>query len=186
MKIFMNFWAPYPRLIGEFQHEGEDMKPQMASAILAALVISFTGQTAHARGPMDRGGKGGGPRQMMEQLDLTPEQRTKLDALRKASRDKISAVKDEMRQSQEKLTQALQSNTSTDELRKLHKKNQELKNKMSDARFDQVLAIRQVLTPEQQKKFQELRKGKGPMGRGRGGPGGRGMMRQDEDEDDQE
>ena len=161
------------------------MKTQMTSAILAVLVLSFTGQTANAWGPKEnRGGKGGGPRQMMEQLNLTPEQRTKLDALRKANRDKVSGMRDEMRKSQEQLTQAFQSNASNDELRKIHKKSQEVKNKMSDAQFDQVLAIREVLTPEQKKKFQELRsKGKGPMGRGHGG---KGMMRPDSDEDDQE
>ncbi len=58
--------------------------------------------------------------------------------------------------------QLIEDNGSDSDIRAQAKKVSQLKQKMSDAMLDHMLDLRRILTPDQQKKLQEVRKSKGP------------------------
>lgn len=115
--------------------------------------------------------KPGPPNQdrMFEKLDLSEEQRKKLAEIRKSNAEKVKALQEKLKEAHQKLDSSLDSDASEDVLKKQHQALQDLQNEMSDLRFENILAVRKVLTPEQRKKFSEMRKQKGFDGPRRGG-----------------
>lgn len=103
------------------------------------------------------GGKPGPDREhhkkWVEELNLTEAQKQQLHEIRESYRDKMSADRQAMRDAKTKLREALQSDASEADLRNQYMTIQALKKDLSTTRFEKILAIRQILTPEQRKKF---------------------------------
>ncbi len=99
----------------------------------------------------------GGMKQIFQQLDLSTEQQERIKAIRQESKQNNSSLRQEMKQAQEKMRKLMVSDTSDSELRKQHEQIQSLKQKLGNQRFETMLKIRQVLTPEQRTKMAELK-----------------------------
>lgn len=119
----------------------------------------------------DRPGPGGpagmlglGPR-----LNLTEEQRAKVETIVRDSRDKTGPIADELRLTQSTLRRELFADQrNSGRITELSNKVAQLEKQLADARLQTSLAISDLLTPEQR---QQMRAG---VGAGRGGFGGPG------------
>ncbi|GCE96191.1 hypothetical protein NIES46_42590 [Arthrospira platensis NIES-46] len=141
------------------------MNMQRLLSIMAAtaLIVPITASVAFA-----------GPRkgQSFDSLSLTPQQQEQMQAIRDRAATSSERQRQELQASREQMRSLQQSNASPEQLRQQRQRIQELSRALSDQRFDTMLEMREVLTPEQRSQLQE-RMGERP-GRGPGGPGGLG------------
>jgi protein CpxP len=116
------------------------------------------------------GGRRGGP---LAGLNLTADQRAQLRTLRRARREKLQAIQNSLQDAREDLHELLKGGGKGDDFnakaRAQNEKVLDLAKKLGQERFESILEIRGILTPEQLKKFDEM----GPAGRWRRGAHGR-------------
>ncbi len=145
---------------------------KVGSMLMTFLLVGiFATSTAEAR---KHEGKGKKFDKIAKELNLTAEQKTKLAEIKKAKWAGNKELKQKMKALMANLEEKVKSNAGDDELRKIHSECQALRMQMADARFEGILAIRSILTPEQRARFGEFHK----MGRGHNGRHG------DSDDDD--
>lgn len=120
----------------------------------------------NGRGRGDRGGRG---MQMLEQLNLSETQRQQIQAIREQAKANSEQLREQMQTAREQMRALMASNASESELRQQHQVIENWRDQMSDRRFDTMLQIRQVLTPEQRAQLAELKASQ----RGRRGGGDR-------------
>ena len=132
------------------------MKPIIYLSVIS-LMVALTPVSAEARGR----GEGGHLRTMMKKLGLSAEQKEKLAELRKSQKGKSKELRESMKAARDKLEKALSTDASDSQLRAAHQEVQSAKSKLGDLRFEKILAIRSVLTPDQRKKFQEMKPKRG-------------------------
>jgi len=143
------------------------------------------------RGP--RGGQGepggyGGPRmgggemtgRLVQMLDLTEEQKEKIDAIQEECRPKVEKAREAIREAQQALEKAIEEGSDED-IMSAAKKVGEALGKQGIVRAQTQRKIKEVLTPEQLKKWEELKtqmrermQQRGPRGEGGRGRGGNG------------
>lgn len=125
------------------------------------LGVAFITSLVALNPALARGGKGGRGgnechAKMVEELNLSAEQKQKLNEIRTEFRKTLPEKRKAMKAAREELQTVLRGSASADEARK---KFQDLKQKedtFTEARFEKVLAIRALLTPEQRQKFKGL------------------------------
>ena len=119
-------------------------------------VVSLFALSVDAR-PGGRGGPHGKKRMhrqgVMKELNLTQEQRQKMRELRQQHRAGMKGLRSQMRQARESMKKAFQENSSEGQLRTLHNKLMDLQKSVATKRFENLLEVRKILTPEQRKKF---------------------------------
>ena len=114
---------------------------------IAALIIFVLGFTAGIlalnvyRGVVRSGGPGNRMDELSERLQLTADQKTKVQEIFNDTREQLRAVR------------------------------QETEPRMEEIRRQADGRLQTVLTPDQWERFQRLREERGRRGRGRGGPG---------------
>lgn len=145
-------------------------------AILTVLLgvmfyLYFTKNAEPFRGPGASGPGADGPdrmARMVSELNLTEEQQKKIKELRDQDKEVMEQKQAAAQETRKKLAEAMKNPSTTDEeLRNLFNQADAARDALQTARFDDALAVRSLLTPEQIKKF------KGP-----GGPQD-GLRRQD-------
>ncbi len=127
---------------------------------------------------MDRGGCGGcgQPEQGMgcgpgagqwwenpvvvKELGLSDKQSEQIDQLVLAHRKNVIKLEADLRIAEIEFRDLMEGNPSEAEVRKKAKAMSQLREKLHDLRIDHLLAVRRVLTAEQQKKLQEMRIGR--------------------------
>lgn len=160
-----------------------------SSAVLAAPDASLSGTsiaqatgTTNGNGQRVRGKRG----DMLQQLNLTDAQKKQMAAIRQKYQGQMQALRKDMRSAHDKLGQLMASSASDNEIRAQYQKVEGMKQKLSALRFESMLEMRKVMTPEQRAQFQKMMQarhdrfrngpGNGPgMGPGMGsgnGPGG--------------
>jgi len=112
------------------------------------LAASAYGEPA---GPPE--GEGRHMERMVKELNLTEAQKKQFKEIKKEQKDAVKAHRKNAKAAMGKLHQAMQSDASEAELRKLHEQVIKIRNEGATARFEKALAIRKILTPEQRKKF---------------------------------
>ena len=138
-------------------------------------------------GGFDEGGRRGrrgkdGPGWLRD-LNLTEDQQTQLRAIKEKYQPQMEAKRSEGKAAREQMRQLMADpNTTDDQLRSQHQKMQQLRQSGGDLKFESLLEMRAVLTPEQRQQMVQRmseRRGRrgGPgggfrEGRRRGGPGG--------------
>ena len=117
----------------------------------------------------EEGGKGFHKKEMKEKwgqkreeihkkLGLTPEQESKLKANREEHHSEMEKLHEQIKAKKEELKQALDQPTVDEaKVRALHNEMKELKSQMEDGRFNGILEVRKILTPEQFEKFKKLK-----------------------------
>lgn len=102
------------------------------------------------------GGQWAGKEGWLEQLNLTAEQQQEIQAIRDRYQTQMQASRDQMRQNMERMSQMMAGNTSDNDLRNQHNQILQARQQMGQMHFEQMLAIRNVLTPEQRQQFAQL------------------------------
>lgn len=127
------------------------------------------------RGQGRRRGRGG---DIMEKLDLSEAQKDQLQSIRSEYQPRLVEREEALSDAYATLREMMTDDASSSAVRRQHQQVQTLRQEMSDLRFESMLQMREVLTPEQREEFAELmedrRAGRGRgRGRGRGFRGGR-------------
>lgn len=99
----------------------------------------------------------------LRDLNLTPAQVNQMNQIRDRYRDQLNQQRQALRQAQQRLQQLLSSsNASQRDLLAQHRQVQALRQRLSDTQFESILAMREVLTPEQRAKLaQQLQQRRG-------------------------
>lgn len=154
--------------------------PPMEQANAAPQEIAQRGPGGQGQGRGPGGDRGPNMDRMppmlefAEQLGLSDAQRREIEAIHTQAKTDSEAMRTQVEAAHEQMQTLMASDATDAELRQRHDQMQALHQEMGDRRFETMLAIRNVLTPEQRAKMQELR-GSG-MGMGRqGGDGQRGQ-----------
>ena len=135
------------------------MRSPVKLTLMTLLVLGFA-LPAQARG-------GKFKEQMMKELDLSEQQAQQLQELKKSNKPEMKSLRGEMKAIREKMQDAMAKDASESELRSLHNQKFEIRKKLSTARFEKMLAIRKILTPDQRVKFQQMMKEKRKKRRGK-------------------
>jgi periplasmic protein CpxP/Spy len=98
----------------------------------------------------------GGMGNLVKELNLSPDQIQRLQQLRKNSQGKTKERRQALRTARQELNQLLQGNASSDQIRQKRQQVQILQREVADTNFENTLAIREILTPEQRVKWQQL------------------------------
>jgi periplasmic protein CpxP/Spy len=99
------------------------------------------------------GNKGG---EMFKELNLTPDQQAKIKAIREQEKTASMDRRNQMRAAFDRMRSLSAGNATDDQLRAQHQQVQQLRQQAADRRFETMLKIRAVLTPEQRTKMAEL------------------------------
>lgn len=140
------------------------------------------GMNRRMGGGQMQGGPGGqmrGPGQMMSQLNLSKEQREKMQALMQKNRGAGQESRQALMQKREQLRTMMQSGSGSKEQAKaLLGEINKLQSAQMSHRIDMMYEMKSILTPEQFQKFQAtMQQKRGQMkgqGQGQGGGGMRG------------
>lgn len=114
---------------------------------------------AEEEGP--RHGRRHGGDRWLEQLDLSAEQSEQIQTIKEQARANSEGLHQQMEQEKEELRSLLASDATADQLRQQHQQVQTLKMQLGDRRFETMLAVREVLTPEQRTELAELAEARG-------------------------
>ena len=95
--------------------------------------------------------------QMFKELNLTPEQQKKLDENREVQRLEMEKLHNALKEKQAKLQEELKNSAvSKATLEPLVNEIKSLQAKLIDNRVNGILAVKEILTPEQFAKFQQM------------------------------
>ncbi|HEY9692561.1 MAG TPA: Spy/CpxP family protein refolding chaperone [Oculatellaceae cyanobacterium] len=110
------------------------------------------------------------PRQMnrswgalMQQLNLSTEQIKQLSDIRQQYQGQISQKQRDLREAKNKLTTLMVGTANDSTIRDQFTPILRLEQEIAQLQFDNLLAMRKVLTPEQRSKFAELMQQRGKM-----------------------
>jgi periplasmic protein CpxP/Spy len=152
------------------------MKRRVFAAITTSLLVVPFGVTAARANPVNnisestspmkqfgknyahanRMGRSGGMDRMLEQLNLSDEQSQQIEEIKTQSRTNNESLYQEIEAIHEEMRSLLAEDPSVEQLREQHQKMQALHQQLGDNRFETMLQIREVLTPEQRSQMAEL------------------------------
>ncbi|ACK68345.1 protein of unknown function Spy-related [Rippkaea orientalis PCC 8801] len=111
----------------------------------------------YSQKPNEGGRRGGGnPDKLMEQLNLSNSQIQQLNTIRQKYRPQMDEMREKIDKSRQELDKMMQGNSSVTDLRKKHQEVINLDQKLHNLRFESMLEMRAVLTPEQRTQFAQL------------------------------
>jgi Spy/CpxP family protein refolding chaperone len=94
---------------------------------------------------------------VIKTIQLNPEQKSRVKAIREASRNRLQSLRDDLDKRRKELNQLLDSDGDDEAVRQAFRKLQSVKTALETARFERMLAIRAVLSDQQKSAFQNLR-----------------------------
>lgn len=155
----MNFWTFGRVQLQEGSHilivsREEVMKIGTAKVMAMLVATAMLSSVCYAKGGW-RGNREEREK-VFEKLNLSPEQKNKLEAVKTKMGAESKALWTQKREMQEKLRAAFEANESEENLRVIHKGMQEIRSKMSELRFERMLQIRRVLDANQRQQLQSM------------------------------
>lgn len=120
------------------------------SSLLVSETTIFTKEEENRLTRKDR------TEQFQQVLNLTDEQMQQLSTIRQKYRPQMQQLREQMRTKGEELSQMMQGNASENDLRNKHQEIISLRRQMGNLRFESMLEMRKVLTPEQRQQFVQL------------------------------
>jgi periplasmic protein CpxP/Spy len=97
----------------------------------------------------------------LKELNLSRDQIQKIREIRDRYKDRMTQQRQATRQAQKELRDLMAGNASTDQIRQKHDQAQSLQQEFARTRVESMLAIREVLNPEQRQKLAERMKQRG-------------------------
>jgi periplasmic protein CpxP/Spy len=123
------------------------------ASVLAAPDTSLSPAFAQDRGRRNRPDRGM-PRWIGE-LNLTPDQMQRMQGIRSRYENQISQRAQALRQAETELQGLMASNADSNQIRAKHNQVQTLRQQLAQIRFESMLEMREVLTPEQRRQLAE-------------------------------
>lgn len=99
------------------------------------------------------GGKEGG---MFEKLNLSADQKQKMQAVRAQYKDQISQRMQAVRQARKELETMMAGTANASQIRDKHRQIMGLRQQLQDVQFESTLAMRELLTSEQRSQLAQL------------------------------
>lgn len=137
---------------------------------LAKPNSAFLPSNLLAQAPIERG-PGAREPGWLKDLNLTPEQVQKIRALRNQDQNRLSQQRRALRQAHQELRELMASNAPAEQVRQKYDQVKALRQQLGDAQFNNMLAMRELLTPEQRRKFADQMQRHRDRFRGRMGEG---------------
>ena len=103
-----------------------------------------------------RYGRGGGMKQLFQQLDLTSEQSEQIEVIHEQYHAETETLRQELQPLHQELRSLLASDASPEQLRQQHQQIQNLHRQLGNNRFESMLEVREILTSEQRTQLAEL------------------------------
>lgn len=132
-------------------HLKRQTSPVKTLVVITALIAVCSYSPAEAR----RGDYAG---HLAKELNLTPEQKEQLTKINEEFRATVPEKRKQMKAAREELQKTLQSDASDDVIRQKFQELQKKQGEFAAQRFEKVLSIRKLLTPEQRQKFKGVDK----------------------------
>lgn len=144
-----------------------DLKTRVVAAALLAAIVGtpLAGEAALAASAEKGKGRKKERRDFVQALQLTDEQKEQFKAIKKKYKELLPEKMKAMRNARKELQQALSGDGSEADIRQKFESLQKLQAEFSRSRFEKVLSIRSLLTPEQRQKFKVKEKWRGKQGR---------------------
>lgn len=98
-------------------------------------------------------GKEGG---MFERLNLSADQKQKMQAVRDRYKDQITQRREAVRQARQELQTMMGGTTNANQIRDKHRQIMGLRQQLEEVLFESMLSMREVLTPEQRSQLAQL------------------------------
>lgn len=129
----------------------------------------FIAQTSSPQRPESRPRRMNNSREgLIEQLNLTDDQKSKVAAIRQKYREKTQELRETLRSNEQELNSLLSNNASDRDIRAKHQQVSRNRQEISNLQFESFLEIRQVLTPAQRTEFSQLMQERRANSRNRG------------------
>ncbi len=122
----------------------------IATILFASLVAGL----AYAEGGGGHQGKSHHNQKWLEKLDLTDAQTQQIQEIKQSFHSDMKSKRETMHKAKQELKAALKTDASEASLKKQFNELQTMRKDFATARFEKVLAIPAVLTPEQRAKFE--------------------------------
>ncbi|MCL1472335.1 Spy/CpxP family protein refolding chaperone [Argonema antarcticum] len=110
----------------------------------------------------------------IQELNLSQAQIQRIQQIHNQYKDRMSQSVQSLRQAQQELQTMMASTASQDQLRDKHRQVEAIDQQVRELRFESMLAMREVLTPEQRRQFAQRMQNQRRGMRNR--PGNRGPM----------
>ncbi len=101
-------------------------------------------------------GRRGGMKRLLSKLNLTPEQTQQIEAIQTKYQGDREPLHQELRTEMQTMKSLFSSDATTQELQGQQQTVRNLRDQLGDLRFNQMLEVREVLTPEQRDRMAEL------------------------------
>ena len=141
---------------------------KIKSIIIGLAVVILAVSAVYAKTESEgqqRGGEHKG--RIVRELNLTPEQEKRLTENRKMQREEITKLRTAMKEKQEKLQEALKNPAVTrGAVEPLANEIKSLQAQLIDHRIGGIFAVKEILTPEQFAKFQQMTEKRQENGKG--------------------
>jgi Spy/CpxP family protein refolding chaperone len=126
----------------------------------------FIAQTSSPQRPESRPRRVNNSREgLIEQLNLTDDQKSKVAAIRQKYQEKTKTLQETIRNKEQELNSLLSNNASDRDIRSKHQQVSRNRQEISNLQFESFLEIRQVLTPAQRTEFSQLMQERCPNSR---------------------
>jgi periplasmic protein CpxP/Spy len=103
--------------------------------------------------PNRPGGKEGG---MFDKLNLSADQKQKMQAVRDRYKDQVSQRMQAVRQARQELGTMMAGTANASQMREKHRQIIGLRQQLEEVQFEITLAMREVLTPEQRSQLAQM------------------------------
>ncbi|MBD2104051.1 Spy/CpxP family protein refolding chaperone [Leptolyngbya sp. FACHB-261] len=134
------------------------------ASVLTALVLAFSSTIASTEpllaqmGPQDDTAEMGSRRERsglgwLQQLNLTPEQTQRLQAIRAQNQPGIRQRTQALRQAKQELRQLMAGTAPASQVQTKYRQVQALRQEIEQLRFDSMMAMREVLTSTQRQQL---------------------------------
>ncbi len=100
--------------------------------------------------------RGEGFKRLLEQLDLTADQSQQIEAIQEKSRTEKETLRQQMQTRHQEMRSLFTSDSTPEQLREQHEQLQALHQQLANNRFETMLQVREILTPEQRTQMAEL------------------------------
>ncbi|MCU0515636.1 MAG: Spy/CpxP family protein refolding chaperone [Oscillatoria sp. Prado101] len=117
------------------------------------------------------GPPGRGPGELFEKLNLSQDQMQKMQEIQERYKNQMQQQQQTLRQAEEELRDLMAGTADKNQLREKNRQVQALREKMGELRFESLLEIREVLTPDQRRQMAELMQQRRPGMRNAPGSG---------------
>ena len=120
-----------------------------------------TMEWSHKNKHANRHGMRGSIDKLVQQLDLTSEQSEQIEAIKEHSETENQALFEQLQTNRQQMQSFLASDADPEQLRANHQVGQNLRQELDNNRFETLLEIREVLTPEQRTQMAQMQQRRG-------------------------